>query len=256
MNMLFAYSLLALTVVYAFVTSKYVLGAALAFIVITVETVINIPRDSFGTFFTLSGMVAITVLVIMDGRKLANDSVLIRFNPFCKKNVLPKKLQIIICAIFSLALLTRVIVFSRPAKDINHGRIEDQYWKEANAFINKIVVSHKKGEDYRSVAKSNPFTNDVFVCKVVALLESECGRIAAMSHSISTAMKYDEAQRKEKLRNLSDECIKESSNVVQRISGAGIGKMNVPKMANDFSEQYIRLGRMCHKAVEGTENGR
>ena len=43
---------------------------------------------------------------------------------------------------------------------------------------------------------------------------------------------------------------------MQRISGAGIGKMNVPKMANDFSEQYIRLGRMCRKAVEGTENGR
>ncbi len=43
MNIMFAYCLLALAVVYAVVTSKYVLGAALVFSVIVVETVINIP---------------------------------------------------------------------------------------------------------------------------------------------------------------------------------------------------------------------
>lgn len=59
MNILVAYCLLVSAVVYAFVTSKYVVGVALVFGVIVVETVVNIPRDSVGTFFTLSGMVAI-----------------------------------------------------------------------------------------------------------------------------------------------------------------------------------------------------
>ncbi len=48
MNIMFAYCLLALAVVYALVTSKYVLGAALVFGVIVVETVVNIPRDTIG----------------------------------------------------------------------------------------------------------------------------------------------------------------------------------------------------------------
>ena len=116
MNILFAYSLLALAVVYAFVTSKYVLGAALAFIVIIVETVTNVPRDSLGTFFTLSGMVAITVLVIMEGKNHADDSILMRFNPFYKENVLPKNIRIILCTIFSLALLARVVAFFLPIR--------------------------------------------------------------------------------------------------------------------------------------------
>ena len=253
MNILFAYSLLALAVVYAFVTSKYVLGAALAFIVIIVETVTNVPRDSFGTFFTLSGMVAITVLVIMEGKKHANDSVLIRYNPFYKKNVLPKKLQIIICAIILFALFTRIIVSFRPVEDINHGRTGEQYRKEANAFINKIVISHKRGEDYHSVAKSNPFTNDVFVCKVVALLESEYGRVDNMRQSIAAATKSVAADRGEKLQHLSDECIKESSNVVQRINATGIGEINASKMASDFSAYYLQLHQKCCKAVERIE---
>ena len=87
MNIIFAYCLLVSAVAYAFVTSRYVIGAALVFGVIVVEAVANIPRDTVGTFFTLSGMVAITVLVIMEGKKRAKDSVLIRYNPFYKENV-------------------------------------------------------------------------------------------------------------------------------------------------------------------------
>lgn len=116
MNIIFAYCLLVSVVAYAFVTSKYVLGAALAFSVIFVETVVNIPRDSVGTFFTLSGMVAITVLVIMEGKNHADDSILMRFNPFYKENVLPKKIRIILCTIFSLALLARIVAFFLPIR--------------------------------------------------------------------------------------------------------------------------------------------
>ena len=48
MNILVAYCLLVAAVAYAFVTSKYVIGAALVFGVIVVETVVNIPRDTIG----------------------------------------------------------------------------------------------------------------------------------------------------------------------------------------------------------------
>ena len=253
MNIIFAYCLLVSAVVYAFVTSKYVVGATLVFSVIVVETVINIPRDTVGTFFTLSGMVAITVLVIMEGKKRAKDSVLIRYNPFYKENVLPRKMQIIICTIFSLTLLARVIIFFCPAEDATHGRVGEQYRKEANAFINKIVIAHKKGEDYHSIVRRNPFPNDVFVCKVVALLDSEYGRVDAMKLSISNAMQSTVVTRKEELARLSADCLEESSNVVQRITAADIGEVNAQKMASDFSAYYIRLHQKCCKAVESVE---
>lgn len=253
MNILVAYCLLVSSVVYAFVTSKYVVGAVLAFGVIVVETVVNIPRDSVGTFFTLSGMVAITVLVIMEGKKRAKDSVLIRYNPFYKENVIPKNIQIIICTILSLALLVRVVTFFCPAEDVNRGHASEQYRKEANAFINKVVIGHKEGEDYHSIARRNPFTNDVFVCKVVALLDSEYGRVDAMKLSISNAMQSAAATRKEELARLSADCLEESSNVVQRITAADIGEVNAKKMAMDFSTYYIKLHQKCSKAVANME---
>lgn len=234
MNIRFAYCLLVSSVVYAFVTSKYVVGAALVFGVIVVEMVVNIPRDSVGTFFTLSGMVAITVLVIMEGKKRAKDSVLIRYNPFYKENVIPKNIQIIICTILSLALLARVVAFFCPVEDVNCGRVGGQHREEANAFINKIVVAHKKGEDYHSIARSNLFSNDVFVCKFVALLDSEYGRVDAMKLSISNAMKSVVVTRKEELARLSEECLNESSNVFQRITAADIGGANAKNMAMVF----------------------
>lgn len=253
MNILFAYGLLASVVIYAFVTSRYVFGASWAFCIIVVETAINIPRDSGWTFFTLSGMVAITVLVIMDGRKYANDSVLIRFNPFHKENVIPKKLKIIICIIFSLALLLRIIVFSRPSEGVDYGRADEEYRQAANEFIDKMVIAHGKGDDFHSVARCNPFTNDVFVCRVVALLESEYKRVDGMRQSISATMKLAAAERGERLRGLAEECIRESSNVVQRINSADIGEMKARKMATDFSVRYIELHKECCKAVERNE---
>jgi predicted transcriptional regulator of viral defense system len=81
----------------------------------------------------------------------------------------------------------------------NHGGTDDEYRREANAFINKIVISHKSGEDYHSLAKSNPFTNDAFVCGVAALLESEYERVDYKSQSILVAMKSTSVERGKKL---------------------------------------------------------
>lgn len=142
MNIIFAYCLLVSAVVYAFVTSKYYVGAALVFGVIVVETVVNIPRDFVGTFFTLLGMVAITVLVIMEGKKHAKNSVLIRYNPFYKENVLSKNIQIIICTILSLALLARVVTFFCSAEDANRGRVGEQYLEEANASPTNTISQY------------------------------------------------------------------------------------------------------------------
>lgn len=253
MNIVFAYFLLMSAVVYAFSTSKYIVGAALTFGVIVVETVVNIPRDSVGTFFTLSGMVAITVLVIMEGKKHAENSVLIRYNPFYKETVLPKKIKIIICTIFSLALLAHIIGFFGPVEYGNRDNSSEQYRKDANAFINKIVVAHKKGEDYHSIARQNPFANDAFVCKVVALLDSEYGRVDTMELSISNALHSAAMTRKEELARLSADCLEESTNVAQRITLSDIGEVNAKKMAMDFSDYYIRLHQKCSRAMERLE---
>lgn len=116
-----------------------------------------------------------------------------------------------------------------------------------------IVIAHKKGEDYHDIARRNPFTNDVFVCKVVSLLDSEYGRVDAMKLSISNAMQSALDARREELARLSEECLRESSNVVQRITAADIGEVNAKKMAFDFSAHYIKLHKECCKEAEREE---
>lgn len=43
----------------------------------------------------------------------------------------------------------------------------------------------------------------------------------------------------------------ESSNVIQRIRAAKIGKLNAAKMAKDFSDKHISLHKKCVKAWRG-----
>ena len=85
------------------------------------------------------------------------------------------------------------------------------------------------------------------------MLDSEYGRVDAMKLSISKAMQSAVVTRKEELSRLSAECLKESSNVVQRITSEGIGEVNAQKMAMDFSAQYIKLHKECSKVVDGVE---
>ena len=161
--------------------------------------------------------------------------------------------KVFVCVVFLLALAVRIVAFFRPTKVDCRIESEAEYQRSANAFINKIVIAHKKGDDYHSIARCNPFTNDVFVSKVVSLLDSEYGYVDAMKLSISKAMKSAVVTRKEELSRLSAECLKESSNVVQRITSEGIGEVNAQKMAMDFSAQYIKLHKECSKVVDGVE---
>ena len=237
-------------VIFALITSSYLAGIILVFALSILE-IVEYGMTHF--MFLLMCELTIALFIIRETKFRKDNSPLLKYNPFYNKNVLSKKVQVVICTIFLVALAVRIIAFFRPVEDAHHGRVCEEYRKEANAFINKIVVSHKRGEDYRSVAKSNPFTNDVFVCKVVALLESEYGRVDNMRQSIAAATKSVAADRGEKLQHLSDECIKESSNVVQRINATGIGEINASKMASDFSAYYIQLHQKCCKAVERIE---
>ena len=232
---------------FALLTSNYLVGLGLIFVLMVLEIV---EHGMVHSMFLVMCELTFVLFVIKETKRRKGDSPLLKYNPLYKNNVLPEKLQIVICTIFLLALLVRTIAFFYPVMDQNHGGTDDEYRREANAFINKIVTAHKRGEDYHSVAKSNPFTNDVFVCKVADLLESEYGRVDYMSRSISVAMQSNTAERGKILQSLSDECIKESSNVVQRINAADIGEVNAKKMAIDFSTQYIKLHQKCCKAGE------
>lgn len=232
---------------FALLTSNYLVGLGFIFVLMVLEIV---EHGMAHSMFLVMCELIFVLFVIKETNRRKGDSPLLKYNPFYKNNVLPKRLQIIICTIFLLALLVRIIAFLYPVMDQNHGGTDDEYRREVNAFINKIVTAHKRGGDYHSVAKSNPFTNDVFVCKVAALLESEYGRIDYMSQSISVAMQSNTAERGKILQRLSDECIKESSNVVQRIDATDIGEVNAKKMAIDFSTQYIKLHQKCCKAGE------
>ena len=235
---------------FALLTSSYLTGLILVFALMVLEIV---EHGMTHSMFLVMCELTFVLLVIKETKRRKDDSPLLKYNPLYKKNVLPKKIQFIICTIFLLALAVRIIAYLRPAVGVSCDHPGEEYRKAANAFINEIVIAHKKGADYRSVAKCNPFTNDVFVCKVVALLESEYGRVDNMRQSIAAATKSVAADRGEKLQHLSDECIKESSNVVQRINATGIGEINASKMASDFSAYYIQLHQKCCKAVERIE---
>lgn len=234
---------------FALLTSNYLVGLRFIFVLMVLEIA---EHGMAHSMFLVMCELTFVLFVIKETKRRKGDSPLLKYNPLYKNNVLPKKLQIIICTIFLLALLVRIIAFFYPAMGQNHGGTDDEYRREANAFINRIVIAHKRGEDYHSVAKSNPFINDVFVCKVAALLESEYGRVDYMSQSISVAIS-NTAERGKILQRLSDECINESSNVVQRITAADIGEVNAQKMASDFSAYYIRLHQKCCKAAECME---
>ena len=237
-------------VIFALITSSYLAGIILVFALSILE-IVEYGMTHF--MFLLMCKLTLVLFIIRETKLRKDNSPLLKYNPLYKKNVLPRKVQLIVCVVFLLALAVRIVAFFRPTKVDCRIESEAEYQRSANAFINKIVIAHKKGDDYHSIARCNPFTNDVFVSKVVSLLDSEYGYVDAMKLSISKAMKSAVVTRKEELSRLSAECLKESSNVVQRITSEGIGEVNAQKMAMDFSAQYIKLHKECSKVVDGVE---
>lgn len=230
---------------FAVFSSNYLAGLVLVLILMTLEI---FEHGMAHSMFLVMCELTFVLFVIKETKTRKDDSPLLKYNPLYKNNVLPRKVQLLVCGVFLFAFVVRLVTFFHSPTVDNRIESDVEYQRSANAFINKIVIAHKTGEDYHSVANCNPFTNDVFVCKVVALLEYEYGRVDNMSQSITAAMKSVTADRGEKLRHLSEECIKESSNVVQRINAADIGEMNASKMASDFSAMYIRLHQKCSKS--------
>ena len=237
-------------VIFALMTSSYLAGLILIFALSILE-IVEYGMTHF--MFLLMCELTLALFIIRETKLRKDNSPLLKYNPLYKNNVLPRKVQHIVCGVFLLAFVVRLVAFFRPTKVDCRIESEAEYQRSANAFINKIVIAHKKGDDYHSIARCNPFTNDVFVSKVVSLLDSEYGYVDAMKLSISKAMQSAVVTRKEELSRLSAECLKESSNVVQRITSEGIGEVNAQKMAMDFSAQYIKLHKECSKVVDGVE---
>lgn len=237
-------------VIFALMTSSYLAGLILVFALSILE-IVEYGMTHF--MFLLMCELTLALFIIRETKLRKDNSPLLKYNPLYKNNVLPRKVQHIACGVFLLAFVVRLVAFFRPTKVDCRIESEAEYQRSANAFINKIVIAHKKGDDYHSIARCNPFTNDVFVSKVVSLLDSEYGYVDAMKLSISKAMQSAVVTRKEELSRLSAECLKESSNVVQRITSEGIDEVNAQKMAMDFSAQYIKLHKECSKVVDGVE---
>ena len=237
-------------VIFALMTSSYLAGLILVFALSILE-IVEYGMTHF--MFLLMCELTLALFIIRETKLRKDNSPLLKYNPLYKNNVLSRKVQHIVCGVFLLAFVVRLVAFFRPTKVDCRIESEAEYQRSANAFINKIVIAHKKGDDYHSIARCNPFTNDVFVSKVVSLLDSEYGYVDAMKLSISKAMQSAVVTRKEELSRLSAECLKESSNVVQRITSEGIGEVNAQKMAMDFSAQYIKLHKECSKVVDGVE---
>ena len=231
---------------FTMLTSSYLVGMVSIFFLSILE-IIQHGMSHFG--FLIICELTIVVFIILEIKLRKDNSPFLRYNPMYNKNVLPQKIQFMICSIFLVAAALRMVTFFHPITRYERNMTKTEYQRMANAFINKIVIAHKKREDYHSVVKNNPFTNDVFVCKVASLLDSEYSRIDAINHSISMARQFNRESRKNEFARLSEECLRETSNVVQRIRLVGIGEFNATKMANDFSREYFSLYEKCGKAM-------
>ena len=227
-------------------TSSYLAGLILVFALSILE-IVEYGMTHF--MFLLMCELTFVLFIIKETKHKKDNSPLLKYNPLYKWNVLPRKVQLIVCCVFLLAFMVRLVAFVHPARVDCRSESDVGYQRNVNAFINKIVIAHKNGEDYHSIARSNPFTNDVFVCKVVSLLDSEYGRVDTMNLGILKAMQSPVEARREKLVGLSEECLKESSNVVQRIKAAGIGESNAARMEKDFSDRYMDLYQKCRKVA-------
>ena len=233
-------------------SSSYLAGLILIFAL----SILEIAEYGMTHFlFLLVCELTIALFIVREIKFKKDNSPLLKYNPLHKNNLLPRKVQIIFCIVFLVALVVRFAsLFSARQQDCC-GELKGEYQRSANAFINKIVIAHKKGEDYHSIIQKNPFTNDVFLCKVVSLLDAEYSRIDAMKHSIVKIIQSDSEIRNEELGRLSEECLKESSNVVNRIMSAEIGELNASKMAKDFSNKYISLQKRCSENIAVENNG-
>ena len=194
-------------VIFAFMTSSYLAGLILVFALSILEIV---EYGMTHSMFLLMCELTLTLFIIRETKLRKDNSPLLKYNPLYKNNVLPRKVQLIVCGVFLFAFVVRLVAFFHPSKVDCRIESDAEYQRSANAFINKVVIAHKKGEDYHSVARCNPFTNDVFVCKVVALLDSEYGRVDAMKLSISNAIHSSLARRHEELVRLTEECLSSS----------------------------------------------
>ena len=232
--------------IFVLLTSSYLAGLVLVFALLDWEIV---EYGMSHSMFLFMCELTFALFVVKETKLRKDDSPLLKYNPLYKKNVLPQKVQLTICSAFLLAVIARIISISNTAVIGDCSQCKNKYRRNANAFINQIVIAHKRGEDYRCVARSNPFTNDAFVCKVVALLESEYGRADELRASISNAIRSAEHDRILSLQRLASECIDESSDVIRRIGHAGIGESNGAKMAKDFSEFYLRLHKECCDSI-------
>lgn len=234
-------------VAFALMTSSYLSGLVLVFALSILE-IVEYGMTHF--MFLLMCELTLALFIIQETKSRKGDSPLSKYNPLNKDNVLPKNVQRMICCVFLVAFIVQIAAFFCADRRDRSSKFRTEYQEDANAFINKIVIAHKRGEGYHSIARNNPFSNDVFVCRVVSLLDAEYGRVDVMEQSVSAAIQSAAETRSKELARLSMECLKESSNVAQRINVAGIGESNAAKMAKDFSDRYISLHKKCRKAAE------
>lgn len=232
---------------FALLTSSYLAGLILVLVLSVWEIV---EYGMAHSMFLLMCELTAALFVMKETKLRKGDSPLLKYNPVYKKNVLPRKVQFTICCVLLLAFLIRIVPLRQTVRVDDCARQEGEYRRDANAFINKIVIAYKKGEDYNSIANSNPYTNDVFVCNVVALLLSEYGHCDALNDTVSIALQSNRSDRQEVLLRLSEKCVEESSNVVRRIVAAKIGESNTARMAKDFCRFYIELQRKCCRSLD------
>ena len=254
MNIIFAYILVALITMYTFVISRYILGAALVFFIMVIEVVMNFPRDINGTIFTIVGMLVITILVVVDGRRKGEGAALIKYNPYYEKTLLPRRLQIILLIMIALALFSHVLYSTR-----SNGKITVTNLQRLNGskYVNDIISVYRQGGDYHSVALTRQNKVDVFAVRVARTLVAELERLEKEVEKFKhISDKANDDSYSSRLSEFVRDCRLESSNMVVRLESADIGQRNAQLLIRILSIEYRSLEEKFETLLHGIDEGK
>lgn len=197
------------------------------------------------SWFLVLCEVICALFVVQETQMRKESSVLLKYNPLFHGNVLPRRVQFVVCVLFTIALLLRLVglfVHRAAEADAREKGGGADYQQKVGSFVGRIIDAYKNNEEYQAIVRSNPYTNDIFVTRFVTTLGQEYARLDQLKHEM--------AAKPQERKRLIRQCEQESRNVVIRINAAGIGDANAKKMSKEFHDYYETLCSSLKKDLQ------
>ena len=99
--------LLLFIFVIAIILNRFLIGAGLSFLLVAIETASGTESD-FEIIFRVAAILCVTVLIVIDGKKNGNNSLLTKYNPYATGSRLPGWLRLSLTLLFAIVFIARL----------------------------------------------------------------------------------------------------------------------------------------------------